>query len=160
MSASSTWSDDRVETLKRLWRDGLSASQIARSLGGVSRNAVIGKIHRLGLCGRAAPHVPGARQPDRRGERRLRRPSKRPAVRTFRTAEVAATADLPLPATGQATLLSVRYGQCRWPMGDPLADDFCLCGRKIGRGAYCDAHAAVAYRPAPKDHLLKLARTR
>src|SRR5262249_62413387 len=49
------WTDERVETLKKLWLDGLSASQIAKHLGGVTRNAVIGKVHRLGLSGRAAP---------------------------------------------------------------------------------------------------------
>jgi GcrA cell cycle regulator len=52
------WTDERVETLKKLWLDGLSASQIAKHLGGVTRNAVIGKVHRLGLSGRAAPSQP------------------------------------------------------------------------------------------------------
>ena len=52
------WTDERVETLKRLWLDGLSASQIAKQLGGVTRNAVIGKVHRLGLSGRATPSKP------------------------------------------------------------------------------------------------------
>jgi GcrA cell cycle regulator len=48
--------------------------------------------------------------------------------------------------------------QCRWPIGDPLADDFCLCGRPAVRGAYCGPHGALAYRPTPpRDHLLKLA---
>src|SRR5260370_21503950 len=48
-----SWTDERVETLKKLWADGLSASQIAAELGGITRNAVIGKVHRLGLSGRA-----------------------------------------------------------------------------------------------------------
>ena len=47
------WTDERVEQLKKLWSDGLSASQIAAELGGITRNAVIGKVHRLGLSGRA-----------------------------------------------------------------------------------------------------------
>src|SRR5438876_11617406 len=50
-----TWTDERVEMLKKLWADGLSASQIAGELGGVTRNAVIGKVHRLNLSGRAKP---------------------------------------------------------------------------------------------------------
>jgi len=53
-----TWSDDRVEQLKKLWENGLSASQIAAELGNVTRNAVIGKVHRLGLSGRATPSQP------------------------------------------------------------------------------------------------------
>ena len=52
------WTDERVANLKKLWLDGLSASQIAKQLGGVTRNAVIGKVHRLGLSGRAAPSQP------------------------------------------------------------------------------------------------------
>jgi GcrA cell cycle regulator len=52
------WTDERVTLLKKLWTDGLSASQIAKQLGGVTRNAVIGKVHRLGLAGRAAPSRP------------------------------------------------------------------------------------------------------
>src|SRR5665213_3612467 len=52
------WTDERVEMLKKLWLDGHSASQIAKQLGGVTRNAVIGKVHRLGLSGRATPSSP------------------------------------------------------------------------------------------------------
>ena len=58
MEASLSWTDERVAALKKLWLDGLSASQIAKQLGGVTRNAVIGKVHRLGLSGRAAPSQP------------------------------------------------------------------------------------------------------
>src|SRR5438105_5625098 len=58
-----TWSDDRVETLKKLWADGLSASQIANELGNVTRNAVIGKVHRLGLSGRAKSPSSAAPRP-------------------------------------------------------------------------------------------------
>ncbi|MCC6007936.1 MAG: GcrA cell cycle regulator [Rhodobacteraceae bacterium] len=50
-----SWTDERVEILKRMWLEGKSASQIAKELGGVTRNAVIGKVHRLGLSNRAAP---------------------------------------------------------------------------------------------------------
>ena len=55
------WTDDRVEILTKLWGEGLSASQIARELGDVTRNAVIGKVHRLGLAGRASPTMPKSR---------------------------------------------------------------------------------------------------
>src|SRR5258705_9433286 len=58
-----TWTDDRVEQLKKLWEAGLSASQIAAELGNVTRNAVIGKVHRLGLSGRAKSPPPAAPRP-------------------------------------------------------------------------------------------------
>src|SRR5690348_1076323 len=57
------WTDERVELLKKLWTDGLSASQIAAELGGITRNAVIGKVHRLGLSGRAKSPTSAAPRP-------------------------------------------------------------------------------------------------
>ena len=53
-----SWTDERVETLKKMWAEGQSASQIAKELGGVTRNAVIGKVHRLGLSNRVGPGTP------------------------------------------------------------------------------------------------------
>src|SRR4029077_4343475 len=58
-----TWSDERVEQLKKLWESGLSASQIAAELGNITRNAVIGKVHRLGLSGRAQRPYPAGPRP-------------------------------------------------------------------------------------------------
>src|SRR5258705_3982509 len=76
-----TWTDDRVEQLKKLWEGGLSASQIAAELGNVTRNAVIGKVHRLGLSGPAKSPAPAApRQRKARPERhfmRVARPRSR-----------------------------------------------------------------------------------
>ncbi len=69
-----TWTDDRVEQLKKLWDSGLSASQIAAELGNVTRNAVIGKVHRLGLSGRAkSPSSAAPRQRKARPERHMMR---------------------------------------------------------------------------------------
>src|SRR3954469_12551363 len=78
------WTDERVETLKKLWLDGLSASQIAKQLGGVTRNAVIGKVHRLGLSGRATPS-----QPQRPAFKTPRAPRPITAHTPRRTAELA-----------------------------------------------------------------------
>src|SRR6516162_9843037 len=103
------WTDERVETLKKLWLDGLSASQIAKQLGGVTRNAVIGKVHRLGLSGRATPS-----QPQRPAFKTPRAP--RPAIAASpaprRAIEAAMPAQLPVPALapeapGTATVLTL-----------------------------------------------------
>src|SRR5204863_6919853 len=69
-----TWTEERVELLKKLWQDGLSASQIAAELGGVTRNAVIGKVHRLGLSGRGQPtsSIKRQRRTHSTGVRRVR----------------------------------------------------------------------------------------
>ena len=70
------WNDERVELLKRLWAEGLSASQIASRLGGVTRNAVIGKVHRLGLSGRATSSRSSSPRPRRvQAPRQHRAPS-------------------------------------------------------------------------------------
>jgi len=76
-----SWNDERVETLKRLWAEGLSASQIATELGGITRNAVIGKVHRLGLSGRAkSPTTANPRPRKARAHSHMIRVA-RPAVR-------------------------------------------------------------------------------
>ena len=121
-----SWTDERVETLKKMWAEGQSASQIAKELGGVTRNAVIGKVHRLGLSNRVgpggvaepeedeaallaaadpaplrtAPQDP-ARTPDRATERGADRTTDRP---TDRTAEPPRPADRPASAPGPAAV--------------------------------------------------------
>ena len=135
------WSDDRVEQLKTLWTEGLSASQIARALGGVTRNAVIGKVHRLGLAGRASPS---------RSERpRLPMAPKTQNVRTH-VAPVPVVEEDPLQLDDGnfATVLTISDRMCRWPIGDPAGTEFHFCGRSPKSGSpYCEAHARKAYQP-------------
>jgi GcrA cell cycle regulator len=153
-----SWTDDRVSTLKKLWLDGLSASQIAKQLGGVTRNAVIGKVHRLGLSGRAAPSQPArpvfkAPRPARPATQAMpsapRRvvaaepaattavtPAQQPQVPVFRAEE-----------PGSATVLTLGAHMCKWPIGDPSTDSFTFCGRRSSDGPYCIEHARVAYQP-------------
>lgn len=146
------WTDDRVETLKKLWLEGLSASQIAKQLGGgVTRNAVIGKVHRLGLSGRATPSKPAP------AVVRVARP--RPvASAPARRAPSAAAASAPTPPQtvvarreepGSATVLTLGVHMCKWPIGDPSSRDFTFCGRGAS-GTYCDEHARLAYQPVQK----------
>ena len=146
------WTDERVELLKRLWLDGLSASQIAKQLGGVTRNAVIGKVHRLGLSGRATPSqpqrpifkAPRAPRPAVAAAPAPRRPVE-PA--TQQTAALARFSEEP----GSATVLTLGAHMCKWPIGDPASDGFTFCGRRSEReGPYCTEHAHVAYQPQQK----------
>ena len=144
------WSDDRVEQLKTLWTEGLSASQIARALGGVTRNAVIGKVHRLGLSGRATPSKPA--RTVFKAPRPARTVSAPSAPR--RLAEPSALAIQPAPVRyvdetpGTATVLTLGAHMCKWPIGDPSQDNFTFCGRRSGDGPYCHEHSQVAYQPA------------
>jgi GcrA cell cycle regulator len=163
-----SWTDERVELLKKLWTDGLSASQIAGELGGVTRNAVIGKVHRLGLSGRAKAARPSAPR-----VRKARRPSAppRPMTRvignTALKLNVVADADpdideevipvrvlapvreLFIPPEERATILQLNENTCKWPIGDPGDEDFYFCGRKSLSGVpYCEHHSRIAYQPA------------
>lgn len=147
------WTDERVETLKKLWQDGLSASQIAKQLGGVTRNAVIGKVHRLGLSGRAAPSKPA--RPAFKAPRPQRPAAAAPSA-PRRIAEPAAAAPAQAPAPvryieespGSATVLTLGAHMCKWPIGDPSTEGFTFCGRRASDGPYCMEHARIAYQPA------------
>ena len=136
------WTDERVATLKKLWLDGLSASQIAKQLGGVTRNAVIGKVHRLGLAGRAT--APRVERPRPAPQPRLHTPR----VSVMRAEPVVEEPLEPMPENA-VTVVDLSATVCRWPLGDPATPEFRFCGRKAKAGApYCEAHVRMAYQPA------------
>jgi GcrA cell cycle regulator len=139
------WSIDRVTSLCRLWREGLSASQIAKQMGGVTRNAVIGKVHRLGLTGRGAPSLP------RTGTPRDTRPRRAPKATNTASHRICASRRTPSPAASEGPglvddLVNLKPHACKWPIGDPKRPEFSFCGRSTD-GVYCAAHAALAFRP-------------
>src|SRR6185312_10450203 len=151
-----TWTDERVELLKKLWADGLSASQIAGELGGITRNAVIGKVHRLGLSGRAkspSSSTPRARKP-RSHMLRVSRPSIRGNNALALAYDMEPEHDpepieTVIPLEQRRTLLELNEETCRWPIGDPSGTDFYFCGGKSVTGLpYCAHHSRVAYQPA------------
>lgn len=160
------WTEDRVDVLKKLWAEGHSASQIAKQLGGVTRNAVIGKVHRLGLSGRATPSRPVKRPPRLArpkpqvmadGSVRTPAPAPTPIVATQASSEravekasMAALPPMPLKDGEAATILTIRDSMCKWPIGDPADPSFALCGRKSHSGPYCKDHAEMAFQPARK----------
>ena len=149
------WTDDRVELLKQLWAEGLSASQIASKMGGVTRNAVIGKVHRLGLSGRATPAKPQTgRSPSANQPRALARKS-------FQVAEPEAVKPvipepeflepLVLDSGDNATVSTLNGNMCKWPIGDPSSDEFHFCGQSTAKSkSYCAYHAHMAFQPSQK----------
>ena len=134
------WTEERVEQLKTLWNDGLSASQVARVLGGVTRNAVIGKVHRLGLAGRASPT---------RSDRPRHSSAHKSIVRTAPPEpEIVEEDPITLEDGSFATVLTINDRMCRWPIGDPSKGEFHFCGHNPKQGSpYCEAHARKAYQP-------------
>jgi GcrA cell cycle regulator len=158
-SLRQSWDSERVELLKRHFNAGLSCSQIAREIG-VTRNAVIGKMNRLGL---SRPKEVIAAQAEHRRATRLARPKgpsmlrpKRSRVSIFAQQDMLAAAfpgprieDVPIANGCGCTLLELNREKCRWPVNEPGADDFRYCGNAPVEGMpYCLGHARIAYRPA------------
>jgi GcrA cell cycle regulator len=164
-----SWTDERIELLKKLWTDGLSASQIAGELGQVTRNAVIGKVHRLGLAGRAKASAPSVARPVRKaapvrvGGGGVARPAMRgntalkiiamPHDEPYAAMVEELDEDVVIPMSQRVTIMELREGLCKWPMGDPASPEFRYCGAQgdvNSSGPYCTYHSRVAYQP-PAD---------
>jgi len=142
------WTDERVELLKKLWAEGLSAAQIANKMGGVTRNAVIGKVHRLGLSGRATPAKPqrgcGALASAKQDGAQKPAP---PEVKSV-IPEPEFAAPLVLKSGDRTTVSTIKNNMCKWPVGDPAKDDFHFCGQPTLSGkSYCAYHAHMAFQP-------------
>lgn len=142
------WSDERVKLLRRLWNEGLSCSRIAKHIGGLSRSAVIGKIHRLGLERRETSTKP-TQPPKRRSPKapptlyRVLAVEGDPVSTTHEPVPVCA---VEMPQTERMTILTLTANTCRWPIGDPHDDDFHFCGRpRRPDRPYCDLHCHKAY---------------
>ena len=154
-----SWNDERVDLLKKLWCEGLSASQIAGRIGGVTRNAVIGKVHRLGLSGRATTSRTSPSRPRNRittaarrapkprlqaignvALRALYQPDAEPYIPTFD--------ELDIPLAERKSMQDLTEKCCRWPIGDPQLADFHFCNRdKMNGLPYCEFHARRAFQP-------------
>jgi GcrA cell cycle regulator len=168
------WTVDRIELLKKLWSGGLSASQTAVELGGgVSRNAVIGKLHRLGLSARAKS-PPGSqlqRKPRDHGQTMriahggIHGNTALAPLPSYETqaddAQAYATQayanevepepqliENVIPIGQRCSILDLNNHKCRWPIGDPSLPDFFFCGGKsVGAMPYCAYHSRMAYQP-------------
>jgi GcrA cell cycle regulator len=137
------WNDERTAALARLWKDGLSASQVAQQLGSVSRSAVIGKIHRLGISGRDAPSRPRGVSTRTTVKRKATQGGRRQA--SLPSPHRAAASSAPFEVAPTATMATLTKHGCRWPIGDPGDEAFGFCGRlRFGRGAYCQGHAPMS----------------
>lgn len=115
------WTDERIEQLKALWADGLTTGEIGKQLG-VSKNAVVGKAHRLGLKGRPSP-IKRAAKPPRKAAPKAKEPEQK--IRS---------------------VVDLSAHTCRWPIGDPKEPGFHFCGApSMSSKPYCREHAAIAY---------------
>jgi GcrA cell cycle regulator len=161
------WTDERVELLRKLWSEGLSASQIAAQLGSVTRNAVIGKVHRLKLSSRGRTTVAAPRQKKTSSSAGGSKSATRaPTVTRSITTSIGATAlqtqfdvepvvryrpaqDVVVPISRRLQLVQLSERTCKWPNGDPLTEEFSFCGNDTAAtGPYCTYHSRIAFQPA------------
>ncbi len=183
------WTDERVDLLRKLWGEGLSASQIAAQIGGVSRNAVIGKVHRMKLSNQGRAAAPGTQKkttvevevPQPAASSQGSQTAARAAVAAAAvmrpvTTSVGATAlqaefdaepiirpvmrpaadNVVVPISRRLRLVQLTERTCKWPNGDPLAEDFSFCGNDCGEnGPYCRYHARIAFQPASERRRIR-----
>jgi GcrA cell cycle regulator len=176
------WTDERVALLSKLWAEGLSASQIARQLGGVTRNAVIGKVHRLKLSGRAKTTTTPNRakkissgaddiQRTRTNATSTAQLRTRPVVvgnnalktemfldgaaeQRYRVSEQPNIIEM--PTSRRLSLVQLGERTCRWPVGDPMLADFHFCGNEPREASpYCTYHSKLAFQPASERKRLR-----
>ncbi|MEL6464799.1 MAG: GcrA family cell cycle regulator [Pseudomonadota bacterium] len=165
-----SWNDERVELLKKLWGEGRSASKIAKELGGVTRNAVIGKVHRLGLSNRLAGSTSSRdKNAVKPSEKKLAHKAvQKVIVATVVRGKSTIPVGQPLPPQPSANeisketlashremmksalqldLMELTERTCKWPIGDPATDVFSFCGLPVEPGKpYCKSCAEVAYQ--------------
>jgi GcrA cell cycle regulator len=161
------WTAVRVERLKKRWSQGVSARKISKEFGGgVSRSAVLGKIHRLGIAA-LSPNGGASRtstaDKDRRAGQLRPRYVRRPVIEGMRPPESGAVPswvteakpyvedprlDAHIPLSQRRALLELDNHMCRWPIGEPARPDFLFCGAQPLAGKpYCAAHCVRAFRP-------------
>ena len=132
------WTDKNVKTLTTMWNKGKTAADIAEALGGVTRNAVIGKANRLELDKRPSP----IKKADKVKSNPVRKETK---------VEAAVKRAADKRANKSFSILDIKESMCRWPFGDPKDDDFNFCGKKAAEDcSYCKEHSDEAYQVPTK----------
>lgn len=151
------WTDDSIEMPRSLWTDGHSASQCAEKIRkhfqvSLSRNAVIGKIHRMGLKLHGNPaQAPKDKSPQARPVTRSTRSRIVRSRRNEAMLEPDPVVENPSESCPGVTIMNVGADQCRWPLGE-RAHDMPMCGTKVADVgcSYCRRHARIAFNPVPQ----------
>ena len=139
-----SWNEEKVNKLKELWGKGNTASQIAEIIGGISRNAVIGKAHRLNLEARAPSKQ--SNLPKSRENKQIIKRSPAPMSRKARFQSI--LLDKNFEAENPKSLEELNEETCKWPIGHPNEEKFYFCGRKPeGDFPYCKLHVLYAFQP-------------
>lgn len=151
----SPWSIERTELLKKLWELGLSAKDIARQIneetgGELTRNAILGKVHRLDLSLRDHHWQYRFVTPEQMRERKRKREATFRAKRRGLFVVPPPATDSEIPTEQRRQLLELQNHHCRWPVGEPGKPGFFFCGAEdadlLGGRSYCASHQFLAWR--------------
>tara|TARA_B100000029_G_C17518505_1_gene938967 strand:+ start:1110 stop:1607 length:498 start_codon:yes stop_codon:yes gene_type:complete len=139
-----SWTPEREEKLKELWKKGHTASQIASMLGDTTRNAVIGKAHRLNLEARSGSKKTSSRVSVENADKQTPKAQKLGRKARFK----ALLLDKNFEAENPKKLEELTDETCRWPIGHPYEEKFYFCGRKpMEKFPYCKLHVLYAFQP-------------
>ncbi len=147
------WTDEAVEELKKMWDRGMTTGQIAKALS-VTKNSIIGKVHRLCLTARPSPIKKLPLKEEKKPVQPVKE-SSLPKQTSYPDAPAKESKEsgscTSLTEETNIPLVKLDNHTCRWPQGDPRDDDFCFCGKRVKMGqTYCEEHSAIAYVKAGK----------
>lgn len=150
------WTDEAVEELRKMWDRGMTTGQIAKALN-VTKNSIIGKVHRLCLTARPSPIKKTSETSEKKvstPEKTIKASQPKPKMTSESQENGCCESQKSTSSFVEETnipLIKLDNHTCRWPLGDPRDDDFCFCGKRVKTGqTYCEEHAAIAYVKAGK----------
>ena len=142
-----SWNEEKVAKLKELWGKGSTASQIAEIIGGLSRNAVIGKAHRLNLSSKIKMRSSSSSQNFQNTEKEINSKQKQGRKSKFQSLII----EKDFEPENPKKLEELDESSCKWPVGHPEEEAFYFCGRSSLKDfSYCKLHLLYAYQPKGK----------
>jgi GcrA cell cycle regulator len=142
-----SWNEEKVAKLKKLWGNGNTASQIAEIIGGISRNAVIGKAHRLNLSAKIKTRTATSNQNFENSLENKNTKTKKDRKSKFKSLII----EKDFEPENPKQLEELDENSCKWPLGHPDEKSFYFCGRSSLKDfSYCKLHLLYAYQPKGK----------